>query len=244
MNPSSPLKRGVLFGIPCAVFGAFAWALIALLTERSAELPVATGIGAIFWGGVGFLIGALDPSKRAGSRPQILPSGIRKRRTALWIVGQIIYRSVVGCVVGNLAGSVVVLIGVGLEMSIYGEFPKPQVAADRMYLIGATAFLAGTGGSMVGGLVGAWLCPKDGFPTSLWGSIWGGLLGLVCGALTASILITDIAKLATYFGPILIEGSFAGVLGGILARGRILSRKFPTPPSVAPEMLQEAKKEQ
>ena len=211
-------RRGLLYGAVCGAVGAILWAAIALSTGRLPDLLTAMAVGTISWAVVGFVVGALKPQGHGSlGRPQRAI-----RRTALGLVGQYVYRTVIGLLVGGIAAALVEVAGLGLATVAYGDITAaPRMGPkDLLFRIGFNAFVAGAGGGFIGGLVGAWLCTEGGLRTSIRGSLLGTAFAFVYGAFAGAVVDWHAALVAS-----LVSAGVAGILGAILARVLLILTK-------------------
>jgi len=253
-NPSS-VRKGLLYACAAAGLGGALWSLMLLLAvparERFSALWWAVGAAAAFWVAVGFIIGAFGPSTGANlSAPESKQKGARLGlRSVLTFLGFVVYRGLIGYLVGGIITSAYALLAVGLAISLKGYLASVKGPLD---FVVTSALSASVCGGILGAMFGAWWAPVEspGSKQTSWvlaktasignllgiavaahfGAVWGTIIDLVYGDEAFS-------ESDDYVFVEMAIGGGAGILAGVLAGfwSRLHRKWASRGPSIRPE---------
>jgi MFS family permease len=126
----------------------------------------------------------------------------------------------------NRRSSLIVVAELALASAVYEDILKGLEAGRRHQLphMVLCGLIAASQAALAGAVVGAWLATGPVERQSLWGGIYGVVLGLAVGALVSAVKDLD-----WLFRGMLLGGGSAGVLGAVLARAFVSWKGAGTP---------------
>jgi hypothetical protein len=145
---------------------------------------------------------------------------------------RLIYRLIVGCIIGAGAATVVGLVLVVFTLGAFTPNAEKHTAGVRGTTLdlsllnsGLGAYAGGLAGAIVGALGAPWRVTRKG--SSIWkGSCLGAVLGLVVAAIyvgVVSLILGDLGgqlldeKRETFVLVSLVAGAIVGILAGVIA---------------------------
>ncbi len=214
MKMSPAWKQSALYGIVCAVFGGAVYFLIALFSDEKLGILPAICIGLLFWGSVGVIIGYFNPPRRSSS--QLSPDANEdKPRLTIWrLIGQALYRTLVGALVGDLVASLVLALQLGCAIVFYGDIETALKDSGQATFIVSCCFFAAGMGALTSAQMFAWIRGAEKILSVIWASTLGIWFGVVAGLMPFFFIQSLLALRAAQ---ICLAGAFGGVIAALFA---------------------------